>query len=230
MIALVGSGEYLPGMESVDRYLLDRLDVPARVVCLPTAAGLEGEQRIRYWSDLGEQYFARLGARVSTVPIITSRNANDPALADQVRRANFVYLSGGKPDYLLRTLQGSLTWRAILEVLAGGGILAGCSAGAMVCGSYLLGFPGFRPAFGLLPGAVVIPHFDEIPGWMAGVLRLWIGPGRRLVGVPGYTAVFVENGACRVLGRGPVVLWGQGGRSIVRPGTDFTWDRIGPGG
>ncbi len=40
-IALVGSGEYLPPMEAVDRDLIRRLEKPARVVCLPTAAGKE---------------------------------------------------------------------------------------------------------------------------------------------------------------------------------------------
>ena len=34
MLALVGSGEYLPPMEPVDRFLLSRLEDPLRVVCL----------------------------------------------------------------------------------------------------------------------------------------------------------------------------------------------------
>ncbi len=45
LIALVGSGEYLPVMEDVDRYLLDSLNLNGRkprVVCLPTAAGRKG--------------------------------------------------------------------------------------------------------------------------------------------------------------------------------------------
>ncbi len=42
MLALVGSGEYLPSMEAVDRFLLGQLNTEAHVVCLPTAAGTEG--------------------------------------------------------------------------------------------------------------------------------------------------------------------------------------------
>ena len=42
MLALVGSGEYLPGVDPIDRYLLSQLKDPPRVVCLPTAAGTEG--------------------------------------------------------------------------------------------------------------------------------------------------------------------------------------------
>ena len=49
LIALVGSGEYLPVMEQVDRYLLGSLNTNGRnacVVCLPTAAGNEGDQSV----------------------------------------------------------------------------------------------------------------------------------------------------------------------------------------
>ena len=48
MLALVGSGEYLPAMAPVDRNLLARLDETPRVVCLPTAAGTKGPERIDY--------------------------------------------------------------------------------------------------------------------------------------------------------------------------------------
>lgn len=52
-LALVGAGEYLPGVEAIDRFLLSRLPAPRRVVCLPTAAGAEAAERLRYWADLG---------------------------------------------------------------------------------------------------------------------------------------------------------------------------------
>lgn len=41
LIALLGSGEYLPVMDDVDRYLLENCGANGRkprVVCLPTAA------------------------------------------------------------------------------------------------------------------------------------------------------------------------------------------------
>ena len=48
LIALVGAGEYLPVMDAVDRHLLASVKTdgrPPQVVCLPTAAGQEGESR-----------------------------------------------------------------------------------------------------------------------------------------------------------------------------------------
>ncbi len=96
-IALVGSGEYLPPMQPVDRGLINRLGEPARVVCLPTAAGKEGAERIDYWSRLGVEHFTRLGAQVESLPVIDRQSAGDTHLAERVARANFVYLSGGSP-------------------------------------------------------------------------------------------------------------------------------------
>jgi cyanophycinase len=49
IVALVGSGEYLPVMNEIDRYILEQTvsasQVP-QVVCLPTAAGAEGDESV----------------------------------------------------------------------------------------------------------------------------------------------------------------------------------------
>jgi cyanophycinase len=96
-------GEFLPDMEAVDRELIRRLAAPPRVVCLPTAAGQEGVQRICYWTNLAYDHFSRLEAAVEALPVIDQASANDPSLAGVIDGANFVYLSGGKPDYLYQT-------------------------------------------------------------------------------------------------------------------------------
>ena len=223
MLALVGSGEYLPDMQIVDRYLLDGLDGQPNVVCLPTAAGTEGQERIAYWSNLGENHFRSLGVDVATVPVINRQDAQNASLADQVRTANFIYLSGGKPDYLLATMKGSLVWGAIQEVVTRGGVLAGCSAGAMVLGEKIPGFPSWRNAFNLLEGAVIIPHFDEMPPWLVGLLRRWMGREARMVGVPGFTALAVNEKSCKVLGKGSVTLWDRYGKRDFPPGETLVW-------
>jgi cyanophycinase len=94
-----------------------------------------GAERIAYWSRLGVEHFARLGAQAEAVPINDRRSANDDDLAQRVRVADLVYLSGGKPKYLYDTLRGTATWDALQDVLARGGVVAGCSAGAMVFGA-----------------------------------------------------------------------------------------------
>ena len=229
MLALVGSGEYLSPMEPVDRELLRRLPGEARVVCLPTAAGTEGDERIDYWSNLGVQHFTRLGADVEAVRVIDRTSANDPGLAGTIREANFVYLSGGKPDYLYRTMEGSLAWEAICEVLAAGGLLAGCSAGAMIMGEKFYGFPGMHAGFNFLPGATVIPHFDEMRGEMVQTVRLLTSRDLTILGVEGNTALLVDGDAGErpetgeVLGSGGVTVWNRVEKRRFTQGETATW-------
>jgi cyanophycinase len=227
MIALIGSGEYLPPMEPVDRELIRRLTSPARVVCLPTAAGSEGPERIGYWTRLAVEHFTRLGAPVRSLPVIDSASANDSALAAAVAEANFVYLSGGHPDYLFRTLDGSLVWQAIRAVLEKGGLLAGCSAGAMVMGEAIFSIHlRYRlPGFGVLPGAMVIPHFDEIPPWISTLLRLSAGRGLTTVGIEANTALFVQDGKMDVIGSGGVTAWNRAGKKRYTQGSLPAWMR-----
>lgn len=213
MLALVGSGEYLPPMEPVDRELISRLDGPAQVVCLPTAAGREGPERIAYWSELGIDYFTRLGAGVEALPVIDRASANNAAHADAVARANFVYLSGGKPGYLYAALTGTLVWEAILSVLDAGGVLAGCSAGAMVMGETFFGFPGWQKGFSLLPHVTVMPHYDQIPESRIRSIHTAVQDGVVLIGIEGDTALVHYGGECEVLGSGCVALWDATGQT-----------------
>jgi cyanophycinase len=223
MLALVGSGEYLPPIEAVDRYLLTQLKTEAHVVCLPTAAGTEGSERITYWLELGNAHFSRLGVPVESLPVIDRPSANDPDFAECIRQATFIYLSGGKPDYLYRTLANSLAWAAIMEVLKKGGVVAGCSAGAMILGERIPGFPGWKQAFGLLKGAFIMPHFDEIPKGMIRTLRIWARDEYTLLGIEGNTALVGDNEGYQVVGSGGVVVWNQRVKTRYTQGQSVSW-------
>lgn len=210
MLALAGSGEYLPPMERVDRYLLGLLDRPADVVCLPTAAGTEGEARLRYWMDLGVAHFTRLGVPVEALPVSDRAGAENLAYAERTRRASVVYLSGGHPGYLHRTLVDTPLWQAILSVHQGGGVVAGCSAGAMIMGDRIPGFRGrfaWQPGFGLLPGYVIVPHYDEIPEALLGPARTIALRRHTLLGIEGNTALVVRSTGWEAHGQGGVTVW-----------------------
>ena len=79
LVALAGSGEFLPVMEPVDRSLLQGR--PQRAAFLPTAAALEGDERTAYWLDLGTRHYAGMGVEPVPVPVRTRDDADDPALA-----------------------------------------------------------------------------------------------------------------------------------------------------
>jgi cyanophycinase len=217
LLALLGSGEYLPVMEPVDRYLLDSLRLdgrPPRVVCLPTAAGREGPASVERWSRMGIEHFQRLGAEVTALPILDRRSADDPRWQPSLQAADLIYFSGGDPLYLFETLQGTPTWEAISQAWQRGAIYAGCSAGAMVVAQRL---PNLRraglasvPAFGLIPAMYLLPHFDRIPAlWRPFIraLRLRLKEDEYLLGIEENTALIGRPAATwQVMGQGRVHL------------------------
>ncbi len=208
-LALVGAGEFLPPIAVVDSILLEHISAPPRVVVLPTAAAPDGPTVLARWAKMGVDHFSQLGATVEPLMLLQRGDADDTAIVSHIAAANFVYLSGGKPRYLLETLKGTAAWQAIMNVLAAGGVLAGCSAGAMVLGGELFDFPQLWrtiPALGLAPGIIVVPHFDEIPA----AFTSSISHTKRkltLVGIDGSTALIRSNAQWNVLGSGGVTVF-----------------------
>src|SRR5579875_2862711 len=107
-VALAGSGEFLPVMEPVDRALLEGR--PPRAAFLPTAAALEGDERVGYWLDLGERHFAAMGVEPVPVDVRTRDDAHDPELVARLEGVGLVYLSGGSPRHLADTLRDTPMW------------------------------------------------------------------------------------------------------------------------
>lgn len=213
-LALVGAGEFLDTMDAVDRVLLERAG-GARVVVLPTASAPDGPGVPERWAKMGVEHFNRLGAQTQAVMALDRAACRDEAMADQVRGTDLVYFSGGKPDYLLGALADTPLWQAVKEVLDRGGVVAGCSAGAMIMGGYVpefsmrLGLPKvgqWRPAFGLVPNAVLVPHYNEFPQVMVGLMFGRRPAGSFLIGVDADTALVSSNGGWQVMGVGRVTL------------------------
>jgi cyanophycinase len=201
LIALLGSGEYLPVMDDVDRYLLANCGADAkarkpRVACLPTAAGQEGEKSIFRWSKMGVEHFTRLGADVQALPVIDTKSANDPNHASIVEDADIIYFSGGSPGYLYRTMKDSLVWKSAQKAWARGAVYAGCSAGAMILGTEMpdVRAAGIRStiAFGILPIASLLPHFNAMPLFgkpLIATLRRRLLAGEIMIGIDEDTAI-----------------------------------------
>lgn len=230
LIALVGSGEYLPVMDEIDRFLLANCgtgEQTRRVVCLPTAAGLEGESSWGRWMRMGEEHFRHLGADVQALPIIDRTSAENPQLAEILAVADLIYFSGGNPLYLFQTLHGSRAWDAAQAAWERGAVYAGCSAGAMILGQEI---PNFRaaalkniPAFGILPAKMIFPHFDRwraVRGAMLGPLRRRLKNSEYAFGVDEETALVgkMSDSTWRVMGRQGVSVIRKDGIQSFRSG------------
>lgn len=231
LINLVGSGEYLPVMDEVDRYLLESLDLnerKPRVACLPTAAGKEGDSSVNRWLNMGVSHFSGLGAEVEPVRITDRNSANDPCWESILENADLIYFSGGDPSYLYETMKDTLAWRAAQRAWERGAVYAGCSAGAMILGKRM---PSFRLAgtgegFGVVPATYIVPHFDAIPGvWRPIVLGLQrqLRNQDRMIGIDEDTALIGKlNGEWTVKGKGKVHIFAQAGKASYTNGQMLT--------
>ncbi len=227
LIALVGSGEYLPVMEDVDRNLLDSLHLNGRkprVVCLPTAAGKEGDQSVNRWSNMGVEHFKNLGAEVTALRIIDRKSADDPQHEPILENADLIYFSGGDPGYLYETMKNTCAWLAAQRAWSRGAIYAGCSAGAMILGYRMPSFrlAGTQEGFGIIPAEFIMPHFDAIPAiWKPMILALQkqLKDGQRMIGVDEDTALIGSlNGEWKAMGKSSVQVFTREKKSKYKSG------------
>jgi cyanophycinase-like exopeptidase len=233
-IALVGSGEFTVAMEEVDRDLLASTGrARPRVAILPTASWPDGDEAFLGWIERGRAHFSALGAEVEGVGLRTRDDAFDDACAQAIGEADIVYLSGGKPAHLLDVLDGTPAGAAVLAVHLRGGIVAGCSAGAMVLAAHqprvsgrrFLRFPtGWRDGLALVERTVVLPHYDAFPEALAAAAVLVAPRGTFVLGVDEETAAVGRNGTWQVSGRGRVTVWRGRARTRHRAGESFRLD------
>lgn len=226
-VALVGSGEYLPVMDAVERYLLDGR--PPVFVQLATAAAPEGVKSLARWHELGRKAAERLGVQQVVVPVVDRVSADDPAIASLVEGAGLVYLSGGKPPFLADTLRGTAVWAAIEAAWRGGAALAGCSAGAMALGQQVPGIraPRKHPVEGLgvVPQLAVLPHFDRFAARMPDLVLNTVttaAPGVTIVGIDEDTALVGGLDEWQVMGRQQVWVLTADGRQGYAAGERIT--------
>lgn len=229
-VALVGAGEFLPSMSSFDADLLASIGrARARVAILPTASFPEGEDVFQRWAAMGVEHFEGLGAEVEPVLVRDRAGADDVAAAQAIGEADLIYLSGGKPGYLLRSLSGSAVGLALVSAHERGAILAGCSAGAMVMAGYAFEFRArfapwplrWRAGLGFAPGLSVVPHYDAWPEPLSAMIALQAPRGCPVLGIDEDTAVVGRDGAWQVHGRARVTVWRGRHRERFRAGEAF---------
>ena len=233
LIALVGSGEYLPVMDSVDRHLLDSLKVNGRkprVVCVPTAAGQEGEASVGRWSRMGVEHFQKLGAEVTALHIVDRESANDAAHESVLENADFIYFSGGNPQYLHDTLKDSLAWASMQNAWSKGAVYAGCSAGAMILARQIPSFRLFStvPGFGIMPAQYILPHFDAVPVMFKPLISALTGrlkKGECMIGVDEDTALVGRlGGTWTVMGKSGAYVFTNEGKTAYTNGQTLSLD------
>lgn len=229
-MALVGAGEFLPSMAEFDAGLLLATGRSRpRVAILPTASYPGGEAIFSRWAAMGVAHFGRLGAEVEPVLVRDRAGADDAVAAQAVGEADLIYLTGGKPGYLMGCLADSAVGRALVAAHRRGAVVAGCSAGAAVLAGHSFDFRvrlvpwplRWRPGFGFVPGVAVVPQYDAWPEPICALVALQAPRGSVVLGIDEETALLGRDGAWQVHGRSRVTVWRGRRRDRYRAGEIF---------
>jgi cyanophycinase len=232
LMALLGSGEFEPWTEQVDRWLLDRAAGEGSVLILPTASAPEGEDVFDRWASLGLSHYEALGIAAEALPLKTKADAGQDDLAGRLDSASIAYFSGGNPAYLADVLRGSPFWDALRRAMDRGLAYVGCSAGMACLGdvvpdSTVVDFMSpdlWRPGLGLFPQLLLAPHWDALEAYVPGLQELFaraVPNGHRLLAIDERTAMVGDGTEWQVMGKGTVSLMESGSWQTYRAGQSF---------
>lgn len=213
---LIGGAEDRGDQKRVLGRLLEVAGGPrARIVLITSASRHQDEMRDAY-----RQAFGALGANDCTALVIERREEADaPAHAEAILRAELVFMTGGDQKRLMALVGGTRVEQAIhLALRERGACIAGTSAGAAAMSEHMLSEgPDDTPArkdsvhlsagLGLLQRLVVDQHFSERQ--RLGRLLSIVAKNPQLlgVGIDENTALHIEPGqGLEVVGRGAVTL------------------------
>ena len=228
--SLLGSGEFQPWSEAADRWLLDRADGDGTVLILPTASAPEGDDVFDRWAEMGLEHFATLAVPARVVPLKARRDAEDPGLVALLDRASVVYLSGGNPAHLTRTLEDTPFWNRLLERLVEGMGYAGCSAGVACLTETTFDSESqtfdamYAAGLGVIPRTVFAPHWDIVDSWIPGasdVIVEGVPEGYVFIGLDEDTALLGDGGSWEVSGKSGIHVRRDGQWSTYRDGDRF---------
>jgi cyanophycinase len=222
---MMGSGEFEPWSEEVERAALDGREGPVAVV--PTASASEGDHVFQRWAQMGLDHYASLGIKARLVPIKTREDAEREDLARGFEGTSMIFFSGGKPRFLSSVIGGTRCFDALLAAVSGGSVYAGCSAGAMVASRA----PDAKPrlgeswvsGLGLLPHLSLGVHWDRakfIPGLRP--LMMSRTKDAAFIGIDERTAILGDGERWTVYGVGTATVRRGGTTTVYPPGESFT--------
>ena len=239
-MALLGSGEFEPWTEPVDRWLLERATGDGSVLILPAASAPEGDQVFDMWAEMGLTHYGRLGIRAEVVPIKTRDDAERPDFVAPLQSASMVFFSGGNPAYLAQLLDGIAFWIGLLEAMDRGLGYAGCSAGVACLGEMApdntvrnpFSRDLWRPGLRLFPKLYLGPHWDALDAYMPGLrdfIVRSVPADCRLLAIDERTAMVGDGTNWTVMGSGAAHLLDHGAWTDVPSGASFDAPLFSPG-
>lgn len=215
-IALIGGGEFEQAFDDFHIAIFEQFGFRnPKITYFPTAAARDGEDRVRYWTNVAVQRLTYVGSRPSPAMVLNKNAANDSENVQLVENADIIYLGGGLPQVYIEILSNSLVWQKIALAIRSGKPLIAASAGAMILGEICLvdEYPGDYPpskwsqGFSVLEGIGIAPHFDTFPSAWIEKIKMTLPASKTLFGIDEATAILLNDDKEIILGNGKVIKY-----------------------
>lgn len=226
--SLLGSGEFEPWAEDIDRELVNNSSNPkGSVLIFPTASAPEGDAVFNKWGQMGLDHFKRLGIKAEVVQMKTAQDTNNDGIIDKLQSASLIYFSGGNPSYLSKIFKGSRFWESLIRALRNGVSYAGCSAGVNMLGVQCFDSTVqeasqkmLAPGLGLYKNVVFCPHWDVYEKYIPGSSQYLMDnlTDHKLVTIDEKTAMVGDGINFKVHGHGQVQLLEMFTTQAYKPG------------
>jgi cyanophycinase-like exopeptidase len=231
---LLGSGEFEPWSAEVDRIMLDRASGDGRVLILPTASAMEGDQIFDGWGSKGLAHFDSLGIPAEVVPLKSRDDAGRAELVAKLEGASVAYFSGGNPAFLSSVLIDTPFWDALFQAMGRGLAYIGCSAGVACLGDKAADSGAQRfddgvwqPGLGVFHGVWFGPHWDALDSFVPGLTDFIVSSvpsGESLFAIDERTAVIGDGAEWSVVGVAGVHVYRDGEWTDHPTGSEFTYE------
>ena len=215
-LILAGGAEFDERMALADRVWLRLLRVGMpRLGLLPTANQDHPDAAARN----GVRHFRGLVTNAEAVMVTDAASAGDPRIVDQIDVLDAVYMAGGNPGYLARSLSGSPAWEAIERRWRAGMAFGGSSAGAMAPCEWIFVQEQWVEGLQLIEGLVVLPHFNRRDAAATERAREAVAArGLTGLGIDESTAAIWHAGSWQAAGLGRVVVLGPNASTTFKSG------------
>lgn len=230
-LALLGSGEFDPWSEPVERWLLERSRSPEGLaLVVPTAAAHEGDASFAAWGAKGLEHYAALGVPAEVLSLKTRADAHRDEVVAKLDDAALIFFSGGNPARLADIVRDTPFWGALTAAMRDGLPYAGCSAGIAYLTEATFDSDAadmdaiWAPGIGFVRNTVFGPHWDIVDTWVPGASAFIVGsvaPGQTFLGLDEDTAIVGDGSAWRVMGRQAIHVLRDGVWDVYREGDAF---------
>ncbi len=208
--AFLGSGEFDPWSEPVERWMLARSRNPGGpVLVCPTAAAHEGDETYDGWANKGLEHYRDLGIPAEVLPLKTRHDASREDVIARLGDASAIFFSGGNPARLTQVMLGTPFWEALQAAIGDGLPYAGCSAGVACLTEVTFDSDSqdldsvWAPGINYVHNTLFAPHWDIVDTWIPGATEFIAGsvkPGQTFIALDEETAMLGDGRSWRVMG------------------------------